>query len=104
MNLLSICWFLCVTKSYTVFFLCGGCLNDNLTHIIIFAFIHNFRYTAISVLEMDFDRIDINQCPKGKGNIGPNRFADTARCKKDTTEVYCVNLNILCLINYDNQY
>jgi hypothetical protein len=43
-------------------------------------------YTAIAVLEMDFDRIDINQCPKSEGNNGPNRFADTARCKKDTTE------------------
>ncbi|XP_059475327.1 uncharacterized protein LOC132196585 [Neocloeon triangulifer] len=43
-------------------------------------------YTAIAVLEMDFDRIDINQCPLGEGNKGPNRFADTARCKKDTTE------------------
>jgi hypothetical protein len=36
---------------------------------------------------MDFERIDINQCPKGQGNSGPNRFADTARCKKQTTEV-----------------
>lgn len=35
---------------------------------------------------MDFDRLDINQCPKGQGNRGPNRFADTARCKKETTE------------------
>ncbi|XP_044729063.1 uncharacterized protein LOC123292459 isoform X2 [Chrysoperla carnea] len=43
-------------------------------------------YTAATVLEMDFDRIDINQCPLGKGNPGPNRFADTARCKNDTTE------------------
>jgi hypothetical protein len=39
---------------------------------------------------MDFDRIDINQCPKGQGNSGPNRFADTARCKKETTEVSIV--------------
>ena len=39
---------------------------------------------------MDFDRIDINQCPKGQGNSGPNRFADTARCKKETTEVSLV--------------
>jgi hypothetical protein len=46
-----------------------------------------FRYTAISVVEMDFERIDINQCPKGEGNIGPNHFADTARCKSETTEV-----------------
>lgn len=44
------------------------------------------RYTAIAVMEMDFERIDINQCPKGEGNIGPNYFADTARCKKETTE------------------
>uniref|UniRef100_A0A182M7C6 GPR158/179 extracellular domain-containing protein n=1 Tax=Anopheles culicifacies TaxID=139723 RepID=A0A182M7C6_9DIPT len=43
-------------------------------------------YTAVSVLEMDFERIDINQCPKGEGNKGPNIFADTARCKKETTE------------------
>lgn len=35
---------------------------------------------------MDYERIDINQCPKGSGNIGPNKFADTARCKKETTE------------------
>lgn len=44
------------------------------------------KYTAIAVLEMDFERIDINQCPKGEGNNKPNRFADTARCKKETTE------------------
>lgn len=37
-------------------------------------------------MEMDFERIDINQCPKGQGNDGPNRFSDTARCK-ETTEV-----------------
>ena len=41
----------------------------------------------MAVIEMDFERIDINQCPLGEGNKGPNRFADTARCKKDTTEV-----------------
>ncbi|XP_066939738.1 uncharacterized protein [Macrobrachium rosenbergii] len=42
--------------------------------------------TGIAVMEMDYDRIDINQCPKGEGNDGPNMFADTSRCKKDTTE------------------
>lgn len=36
---------------------------------------------------MEFEKIDINQCPVGKGNAGPNKFADTARCKKETT--YC---------------
>lgn len=55
-----------------------------------FIFLSCFRYTAISVVEMDFERIDINQCPKGEGNKGPNRFADTARCKSETTEV-CLN-------------
>ncbi|XP_014280569.1 uncharacterized protein [Halyomorpha halys] len=43
-------------------------------------------YTAAVVIEMDFERIDINQCPLGEGNNGPNRFGDTARCKKETTE------------------
>ncbi|XP_076259463.1 uncharacterized protein LOC143195864 [Rhynchophorus ferrugineus] len=43
-------------------------------------------YTAASVVEMEFERIDINQCPKGLGNKGPNRFANTARCKNETTE------------------
>jgi hypothetical protein len=44
-------------------------------------------YTAVSVVEMDYDRIDINQCPPGLGNKkGTNLFADTARCKKQTTE------------------
>lgn len=45
-------------------------------------------YTGSVVLELDFDRIDINQCPRGRGNDGKNYFADTARCKKETTEVY----------------
>lgn len=43
---------------------------------------------------MDYDRIDINQCPKGEGNKGPNKFADTARCKKETTEVKHTNINL----------
>lgn len=42
-------------------------------------------YTAVSVIEMDFERIDINQCPISAGNSGPNRFADTAKCKEETT-------------------
>ena len=37
---------------------------------------------------MDFERIDINQCPPGEGNKGPNHFTDTARCKTETTEVH----------------
>jgi hypothetical protein len=49
-----------------------------------------FSYTAAAVMEMDFERIDVNQCPKGQGNDGPNRFSNTARCK-ETTEVKEVN-------------
>jgi hypothetical protein len=56
-----------------------------------------FRYTAVAVLEMDFDRIDINQCPKGQGNSGPNRFADTARCKKETSEVSII-FHCFCIV------
>ena len=26
------------------------------------------------------------KCPKGRGNDGPNRFAGTDKCKRDTTE------------------
>ena len=65
-------------------------------------------YTGVAVLEMNFERIDINQvrniftypsflpssvdsalliqCPRGRGNDGPNRFAGTDKCKDDTTE------------------
>lgn len=49
---------------------------------------------------MDFDRIDINQCPKGKGNNGPNRFMNTARCKTETTEVihFCIVINCIVVL------
>lgn len=42
-------------------------------------------YVAASVIEMDFNRLDINQCPISDGNSDSNYFADTAKCKKDTT-------------------
>lgn len=35
---------------------------------------------------MDYERIDINQCPKSPGNDGPNMFANTAQCKSETTQ------------------
>ncbi|XP_075679611.1 uncharacterized protein LOC113789532 [Dermatophagoides pteronyssinus] len=43
-------------------------------------------YVATSVMEIDFERIDINQCPIGEGNPSPNYFADTSRCHNRTTE------------------
>ena len=37
-------------------------------------------------------RIDINQCPPGRGNNGPNAFAGTAKCKKgDNQSIYCMS-------------
>lgn len=42
-------------------------------------------HVAASVIEMDFNRLDINQCPFSDGNSDSNYFSDTAKCKKDTT-------------------
>lgn len=43
-------------------------------------------YVASSVIEMDFHRLDINQCPASDGNSAvSNYFAGTAKCKWDTT-------------------
>lgn len=42
-------------------------------------------YVASAVMEMDFSRLDINQCPAASGKGDSNYFADTAKCKKDTT-------------------
>lgn len=53
---------------------------------------------------MDFERIDINQCPISAGNSGPNRFADTAKCKEKTTLVssFCKdNFSLFKLIFLD---
>jgi hypothetical protein len=50
-------------------------------------------------MEMDFERIDINQCPKGQGNDGPNRFSNTDRCK-ETTEVMCFQIRSYLDIPY----
>lgn len=37
-------------------------------------------------MEIDFERLDINQCPIGEGNPRPNAFAGTSRCRNETTE------------------
>lgn len=42
-------------------------------------------YVAAAVIEMDYKRLDINQCPLSDGNNDQNYFADTAKCRKDTT-------------------
>lgn len=38
------------------------------------------------MLEIDYERLDINQCPSGEGNPPPNIFANTARCHNTSTE------------------
>lgn len=42
-------------------------------------------HVAASVIEMDLNRLDINQCSYSDGNRDSNYFSDTTKCKKDTT-------------------
>ncbi|KAL3881426.1 hypothetical protein ACJMK2_027869 [Sinanodonta woodiana] len=42
------------------------------------------RFVAISGMDAEFERIDINPCPTSDGNEDPNMFAGTARCKPTT--------------------
>ena len=49
-------------------------------------------FTAVAVMELDFDRIDINQCPRVEDSKIKNMFYDTAKCKKDTTQVSLIYL------------
>ncbi|KAH9382232.1 hypothetical protein HPB48_016950 [Haemaphysalis longicornis] len=56
------------------------------------------KYVAVAVMELDFDRLDINQCPIGDGNPRPNYFAGTSRCKNDTTEVRVLYYEDACTL------
>lgn len=44
-------------------------------------------YVAASVIEMDFNRLDINQCQTSAdpNYLEANYYSDTAKCRKDTT-------------------
>ncbi|KAK6170213.1 hypothetical protein SNE40_018662 [Patella caerulea] len=42
------------------------------------------RFVAVSSMDIEFERIDMNQCPASQGNPLPNIFAGTARCKATT--------------------
>ena len=49
------------------------------------------------------DRIDINQCPIGLGNPGPNKFAGTNKCKEGNYYCKCnfpMNPNICWLVGW----
>ena len=37
-------------------------------------------------MEIDYERLDINQCPIGEGNPLPNRYSNTSRCHPYSTE------------------
>ena len=55
-----------------------------------------FRFVAISSMDIEFERIDMNQCPISEGNPAPNYFGGTARCKPSTmvTELFSFYLII----------
>ncbi|ESO93259.1 hypothetical protein LOTGIDRAFT_119445 [Lottia gigantea] len=42
------------------------------------------RFVAVSSMDIEFERIDMNQCPIAEGNPEPNMFAGTARCRPTT--------------------
>ncbi|XP_071112765.1 uncharacterized protein [Haliotis cracherodii] len=42
------------------------------------------RFVAVSTMDTEFERIDMNQCPQAEGNPPPNYFAGTDRCKGTT--------------------
>ena len=44
----------------------------------------SYRFVAISGMDAEFERVDINQCPTSEGNPAPNLFAGTHRCRPTT--------------------
>lgn len=42
------------------------------------------RFVAVTTMDIEFERLDMNQCPLAQGNPAPNYFANTARCRPTT--------------------
>ena len=42
------------------------------------------RFVAVTTMDIEFERLDMNQCPLAEGNPAPNYFAGTARCRPTT--------------------
>jgi len=42
------------------------------------------QFVAVSTMDIEFERLDMNQCPIMQGNPRPNAFAGTARCRPTT--------------------
>ena len=52
----------------------------------------SYRFVAISGMDAEFERVDINQCPTSEGNPEPNLFANTHRCRPTTmVSIHTVN-------------
>ncbi|XP_076444630.1 uncharacterized protein LOC143282762 isoform X1 [Babylonia areolata] len=43
------------------------------------------RFVGVTTMDLEFERLDMNQCPLAEGNPAPNYFANTARCRPVTT-------------------
>ncbi|CAG5116099.1 unnamed protein product, partial [Candidula unifasciata] len=52
---------------------------SNFTHL------RRARFTAVATMDIEFERLDMNQCPIMQGNPNPNAFAGTARCRPTTS-------------------
>ncbi|KAK7107826.1 uncharacterized protein [Littorina saxatilis] len=42
------------------------------------------RFVGVTTMDVEFERLDMNQCPLAEGNPAPNFFAGTARCRPTT--------------------
>ena len=70
--------------------------------VVTLTYVHEFfpRFVAVTGMDGEFEKIDINQCPTSEGNTaGENLFAGTHRCRpttmvRTTTGFYNLN-NVL---------
>lgn len=60
------------------------CFDDLVDDIVDDDAVYFYRTVAVSAMDIEFERIDINPCPISDGNPEPNYFAGTARCKPST--------------------
>ncbi|XP_064610873.1 LOW QUALITY PROTEIN: probable G-protein coupled receptor CG31760 [Liolophura sinensis] len=69
------------------YFDCGGGDIWMMTYTIPFFAFRNgtFYFKGTSGIDIDLQKVDIDQCPLPEGSSEPNVFADSARCKKATT-------------------
>ena len=56
-------------------------------------------FRGTSGIDIDLQKVDIDQCPSPPGGE-LNVFADSARCKKDTTKVSTLTTHFTKMYNY----